>query len=121
MRFSLKSKTMELRVFLVLGLFLCVFQGVVATDSQESSAATALASVTWNSSHGFRVIEGTLSTSNDTVAWGNFTNATNQTGWSFLEINTNEKFPDKVQVKRFKKNYLLCCFQMCELQYYISI
>lgn len=112
---------MELRVFLVLGLFLCVFQGVLATDSQESSAATALASVTWNSSHGFRVIEGTLSTSNDTVAWGNFTNATNQTGWSFLEINTNEKFPDKVQVKRLKKNTICYVAFKCASYNTISV
>ncbi len=33
-----------------------------------------------------------------TLAWGNFTNAINQTGWSFLEIKTNEHFEDVLQV-----------------------
>ena len=33
------------------------------------------------------------------LAWGNFTNEINQTGWSYLEITTNENFDDFLQVK----------------------
>ena len=32
------------------------------------------------------------------VAWANYTNAINSTGWSYLEVNTEERFPDKIQV-----------------------
>ena len=34
----------------------------------------------------------------ETVAVANFTNAVNQTGWSYLEIKTSPRFPDEIQV-----------------------
>ncbi len=59
-----------------------------------------LASVLWSEDAGFHIAEE-LSKSPKTVAWGNFTNAINSTGWSYLEIKTDSNFPDKVQVKYY--------------------
>lgn len=56
-----------------------------------------LASMTWSKHNGFDLVQGKLTTTVDTVAWANFTNAINQTGWSYLEIKTDPKFPDKIQ------------------------
>ena len=33
-----------------------------------------------------------------TVAWGNFTNEIETTGWSYLEVSASPEFPDAVQV-----------------------
>ena len=57
-----------------------------------------LASMTWSRDKGFELVVDKFSKSADTVGWVNFTNAINQTGWSYLEIKTNESFPDKIQV-----------------------
>ena len=57
-----------------------------------------LCSMKWSADAGFSVVEGHLTTSIDTVAWLNYTNAINATGWSFLEIKTDHRFPDKIQV-----------------------
>ena len=58
-----------------------------------------LASMTWSPEKGYQLIDGKLEHTAETVAWANFTNAINQTGWSYLEVTTAEKFPDKIQVK----------------------
>ena len=58
----------------------------------------------WNSRYGFKVFMVPDNPQNSTygdgtvVAWANFTNAINQTGWSFLEIRTSEDFQDEDQV-----------------------
>ena len=57
-----------------------------------------LASMLWTEKDGFELVEDFLTTTKETVARANFTNAINATGWSYLEIDTVEKFPDKVQV-----------------------
>jgi len=62
-----------------------------------------LATVLWSKSHGFQMVDGKLMKSGDegyeaVAAWGNFTNEVNSTGWSYLEISTNDKMPDKIQV-----------------------
>ena len=59
-----------------------------------------LYSMKWSADAGFSVVEGHLTTSIDTVAWLNYTNAINATGWSFLEIKTDHRFPDKIQVSK---------------------
>ena len=58
-----------------------------------------LASMKWTLDKGFTIVEGELSTAAETVAWINYTNEINATGWSYLEINTVHRFPDKVQVQ----------------------
>ena len=62
-----------------------------------------LASMKWTLDKGFSIVEGHLTTAAETVAWVNYTNAINATGWSFLEINTVHRFPDKIQVKGWAK------------------
>ena len=58
-----------------------------------------LASMTWTEKDGFKLIENQLNVNDaDTVAVANFTNAINETGWSYLEVTTYPQFPDKVQV-----------------------
>ena len=58
-----------------------------------------LASMTWSEKDGFKLVENELLSENkQTVAIVNFTNAINQTGWSYLEVTTFPQFPDKVQV-----------------------
>ena len=61
-----------------------------------------LASMTWSQEKGFDLVVDKISTSVDTVGWVNFTNAINQTGWSYLEIKTHEEFADKIQVRTQK-------------------
>ena len=58
-----------------------------------------LASMTWSQEKGFVLVADKITTSTDTVGWVNFTNAINQTGWSYLEIKTHEHFADKIQVR----------------------
>jgi hypothetical protein len=48
------------------------------------------------------IVEDHLTTSIETVAWINYTNAINETGWSYLEVKTDPRFPDKIQVCRKK-------------------
>ena len=55
--------------------------------------------MTWTEKDGFKLIENQLNVNDaDTVAVANFTNAINETGWSYLEVTTYPQFPDKVQV-----------------------
>ena len=68
------------------------------TTANVEASAPVLASMKWSTDAGFSVVEGYLTTSIDTVAWLNYTNAINATGWSYLEIKTDHRFPDKVQV-----------------------
>ena len=63
-----------------------------------------LASMTWSQDKGFNLLMNEISKIPETVGWVNFTNAINQTGWSYLEIKTDEKFPDKIQVSSYEKN-----------------
>jgi hypothetical protein len=56
------------------------------------------ASMTWSQDSGFSLVVDKITTTEDTVGWANFTNAINQTGWSYLEIKTHEQFADKIQV-----------------------
>lgn len=67
-------------------------------DSTETGPEPVLASMLWTKESGFQLVDGELTTSSDTVAWINYTNAINETGWSYLEIKTTHTFPDKIQV-----------------------
>lgn len=69
------------------------------TGSKSDINEPILASMTWTEDNGFKLVPNVLANTVDTVAWANFTNAINQTGWSYLEIRTEGKFPDKIQVK----------------------
>eukprot|EP00095_Tigriopus_kingsejongensis_P006305 maker-scaffold61_size441589-snap-gene-0.13 protein:Tk06305 transcript:maker-scaffold61_size441589-snap-gene-0.13-mRNA-1 annotation:"hypothetical protein DAPPUDRAFT_213420" len=63
-----------------------------------------LGSMVWTPKSGFKLVEGGLRQKFDTVAWANYTNDINQTGWSYLEVETDPKFPDKIQA--FGAGYL---------------
>jgi hypothetical protein len=73
------------------------------TDTSGDASPPVLASMKWSADEGFSVVEGHLTTSIDTVAWLNYTNAINATGWSYLEIKTDHRFPDKIQVRIIKE------------------
>ena len=79
---------------------LLVLTLLVASVAAKADGAETpkLASMLWSEEAGFRLVEGSLTATADTVAWANYTNAINQTGWSYLEVNTDKSFPDKVQV-----------------------
>ena len=66
--------------------------------STENGQRPILASLNWSLENGYQMVPGKLVQGPETVAWANFTNAINQTGWSYLEVTTNAKFPDKIQV-----------------------
>ena len=81
---------------------LILFQAIVCLGEEP-----VLASVTWNKKNGFQIVEELLDMEKDgvgeTVAVANFTNAVNQTGWSYLEIKTSSKFSDEIQVSLFSR------------------
>ena len=68
------------------------------SNDKKLSSRPILASMTWNQQQGLNLVVDEIKTSTDTVGWVNFTNAINQTGWSYLEVKTHENFPDKIQV-----------------------
>ena len=67
-------------------------------DDINQNPRPILASMTWSYEKGFGLETDQISTTTDTVGWVNFTNAINQTGWSYLEVKTHANFPDKIQV-----------------------
>ena len=91
---------MLLFFFLSLVCFFFQVQSFKVEKDNEGSTTNApvLASMKWSTDAGFSVVEDYLTTSIDTVAWLNYTNAINATGWSYLEIKTDHRFPDKIQV-----------------------
>ncbi len=80
-----------MRILLV--LLIAASEAVFAASNEP-----ILASMTWSEKEGFKIRENELTSTPDTVAWANFTNAINETGWSYLEVKTDSRFPDKVQV-----------------------
>ncbi len=83
-------------------MFLSVLTAAILTAAVSADPGKTdppvLASMLWSRESGFRLVEGSLTRTPETVARANFTNAVNATGWSYLEVDTEEKFPDKVQV-----------------------
>ena len=69
-----------------------------------------VASMSWTPENGFELMKNVLANGPNVVARANFTNAINETGWSYLEIVTMPEFPDKVQVC-FKVN-IVCQIQL---------
>ncbi|XP_059091738.1 putative phospholipase B-like 2 [Tigriopus californicus] len=67
------------------------------SEVPEIPETPLLATVEWSPSTGFSMSKGSLTKKATTVAWGNFTNAINQTGWSFFEVETDASFPDEIQ------------------------
>ena len=73
---------------------------VTVTQMVRGQEKPILASMTWHPENGYQLVEDQLLTGvKEAVAIVNFTNAINQTGWSYLEVTTFPQFPDKVQVK----------------------
>ena len=86
-QFSFSTKMSKLKTFLLYFSLLILFQAINCLGEEP-----VLASVTWNKKNGFQIVEELLDMEKDgageTVAVANFTNAVNQTGWSYLEIKT---------------------------------
>ena len=78
-------------------LFVLVFF-ITTKHCQCVTEDPILASMTWSSENGYKLVQNQLLDSEETVAVVNFTNAINKTGWSYLEIKTRSQFPDYVQV-----------------------
>ena len=76
----------------------------IPNSHKSKTPSPILASMTWSQDKGFNLLVNEISKIPETVGWVNFTNAINQTGWSYLEIKTDEKFPDKIQVSSYEKN-----------------
>ena len=83
---------MEYFCYLFITILVSVQEGLCADEKP------ILASMTWTKDKGFELVKNQLLESDQTVAVANFTNAINETGWSYLEIKTSSKFPDNVQV-----------------------
>jgi len=62
----------------------------------ETAPKPVIVSALWSHEHGFKVVSG-VSDTKHTVGVANYTNAVNQTGWAYLEIETYEQFPDEIQ------------------------
>jgi len=77
-------------------LLLMLIEGI--SPCFGSASKSYVATVTWTPRNGYQLLENKLHHSPDTVAWGNYTNEVNSTGWSYLEVHTSDQFPDKVQV-----------------------
>ena len=99
---------MEYFCYLFITILVSVQEGLCADEKP------ILASMTWTKDKGFELVKNQLLESDQTVAVANFTNAINETGWSYLEIKTSSKFPDNVQVSMiiitlfFKITEFLC-------------
>ena len=109
-QFSFSTKMSKLKTFLLYFSLLILFQETVCLGEEP-----VLASVTWNKKNGFQIVEELLDMEKDgageTVAVANFTNAVNQTGWSYLEIKTSSKFPDEIQVSlKSNENFVKSVF-----------
>lgn len=70
---------------------------LATVKAQENPETPIFSTVQWSPSSGFSLIKGPLNKTSQTVAWGSFTNAINQTGWSFLEVETDPSYPDEIQ------------------------
>ncbi len=62
------------------------------------SSNVSLASMLWTRDEGLKLVDGAIV--KGAVAWATFEDRINETGWSFLEIETSPDFPDKIQVTR---------------------
>ena len=78
---------------------------VCATVANSAPADPVLLSMTWDKNQGFQVVENHLMESFEDhkyIATANFTNAINQTGWSYFEVKTNGHHNDRFQVLKHK-------------------
>ena len=82
----------------ILWLVLVVWFSSAAVNATEKPI---VASMSWTPENGFELMKNVLANGPNVVAKANFTNAINETGWSYLEIVTMPEFPDKVQVCLF--------------------
>lgn len=71
---------------------------------KPKASSPILASMTWSQDKGFDLVVDEITKTPETVGWVNFTNAINETGWSYLEVKTHEHFQDKIQVHFDKSN-----------------
>jgi len=60
------------------------------------SSTASLTSVLWHHHRGFSIQQGD-SPSKHKVGLASYSNEVNTTGWAFLEVETKETFPDKIQ------------------------
>ena len=98
-------------------LFLLIFF-IATKQCQCVTEDPILASMTWSSENGYKLVQNQLLDSEETVAVVNFTNAINKTGWSYLEIKTSSQYPDYVQVKSFLKNFFFVFFKIIILFFF---
>ena len=90
-------------------LFVLIFF-IATKQCQCVTEDPILASMTWSSENGYKLVQNQLLDSEETVAFVNFTNAINKTGWSYLEIKTSSQYPDYVQVLILFKDFFFFAF-----------
>ena len=81
-----------------------------------------LVSLSWEKDKGFNLVENHLVEGSpgfedkSFVASANFTNAINQTGWSYFEVKTNGHHTDRFQVCKIVTFCLLTLVQNCNIK-----
>jgi len=87
-------------LLLVAALHSCVESKLISDDKSKVISVAAVGD-SFNVLPGYQLLESV-------VVWANFTNDQKKTGWMYLEISSNTKFPDEVQAKAagFAEGYL---------------
>ena len=103
MDYKFSSPSFSVLILICIAITFNVISRANSNDVKQNFQAPILASMTWSPEKGFNLVLDRITHSVDTVGWVNFTNAINQTGWSYLEIKTYDRFDDKIQVCVFSR------------------
>ena len=101
MDYKFVNPSFSVLIFICIAINFTVISRANSNVVKQNLQAPVLASMTWSKEKGFAIVLDQITHSVDTVGWVNFTNAINQTGWSYLEIKTYDQFDDKIQVCMF--------------------
>ncbi|XP_071504037.1 putative phospholipase B-like 2 [Diadema antillarum] len=89
-------QVMQFLLAMVLGLSLAQYgHSKILEKELNGLSYDMVASVTYNASTAsFSIVKGRVP---DAVAWANFTETVNKTGWAHLTVTTNGSYPDAIQ------------------------
>ena len=117
--YNFANPSFSVLILICIAITFNVISRANSNDVKQNFQAPILASMTWSQEKGFDLVLDRITHSVDTVGWVNFTNAINQTGWSYLEIKTYDQFDDKIQVCMFSiliflfNHFLIIYFLFC--------
>ena len=75
----------------------------------EVADSSRTISVAWVGGH-FQVLPG-INYYDSVVAWANFTDDQRDNGWMYLEISTNDRFPDQVFTNKHNQSHSSILFR----------